>query len=224
MTVFLIKYRDSSGETAERRVSDLRLESANTYDAFCHLRQARRSFRMDRIVHAVNPDTGEVLNPYTLPPNADSSTLEALTWRVLPAIKALKFFTLSTRGFAKRERDRVAAFVREVAELTSYSKEDIEAWLNKLWCGDLYAYRDGDTTEYTETLKVIPHELLARCRDYAVLIAQGSGRKAVDASWMERIEAEFSETPFVKKPQSGQTEEIGITITAYPPDLNDGKQ
>jgi hypothetical protein len=224
MAEFLIKYRDGSGETTERRVSDLRLESTNTYDAFCHLRKARRPFRMDRIVHVVNPDTGEVLNPYALLPNAASSTLEALTWRALPAIKALKFFTLSTRGFAKRERGRVADFVREVADVTSYPKEDLEGWLYKLWCGDLYAYRDGDTTEYTETLKAIPRDLLPRCRDYALLIARGSGRKAIDPILAERIETEFSEAPNVKKPQKTQSEGIGVTITAHLPDVNGGKE
>lgn len=224
MAEFLIKYRGSSGEMTERRISGLCLESANTYDAFCHLRQTRRSFRMDRIVNAVSPDTGEVLNPYALLPNVDSSTLEALTWRVLPAIKALKFFTLSTRGFAKRERDRVGAFVHEVADVASHTKEDFEAWLYKLWCGDLYAYRSGETSEYTAILKSIPRELLARCRDYAVLIARGSGRKAVDASWMERIEAEFSETPSVKEPRIDPVVESGITIPAHSPALNDDKE
>ena len=224
MVEFLIKYRDGSGETTERRISDLRLESANTYDAFCHLRNARRPFRMDRIVQAINPDTGEVLSPYALLPNSEPATLEALNWRVLPAIKALKFFTLSTRGFAKREMERVAGFVREIANVTSRSKEEFEVWLYKLWCGDLYAYRDGDTTEYTETLKAIPRELLPRCRDYALLIARGSGRKPADPAWIERIEAEFSEVPRVKKPRKTQREGIGVTITVQLPDLNGGKE
>jgi hypothetical protein len=224
MAEFLIKYRDGSGDITERRISDLRLESANTYDAFCHLRKARRPFRMDRIVHVVNPDTGEVLNPYGLLPEADSSTLEALTWRVLPAIKALKFFALSTRGFAKRDGGKVADFVREVADVTLHPKEEFEEWLYKLWCGDLYAYRDGDTSEYTETLKAIPRELLARCRDYALLVARGSGRKEVDPAWVERIESEFSEVPIVKKPQKSKAEGIGVTITARLSDINNGKE
>lgn len=224
MPEFLIKYRDGSGEVTERRISDLRLESAGTYDAFCHLRKARRPFRMDRIVHALDPDTGEVLNPYTLLPNAGSSTLEALTWRALPAIKALKFFTLTTRGFSKREKDRVADFVREVADVSSYAKEDQENWLNKLCCGDLYAYRDGDTTEYTETLKAIPHEFLARCRDYALLIARGSGRKPVDPAWVERIETEFCDALCVKKPQVSGEEGIGVVINVTIPNMSEGKE
>lgn len=205
MTEFLIKYRGGSGETTERRISDLRLESEDTYDAFCHLRKARRPVRMDRIVHAVNPDTGEVLNPYGLLPHSAPPTLDAAVWRALPAIRALKFFSLSTRGFAKRERQRLADFVREVADVTAYSKEELEEWLYKLWCGDLYAYRDGDTGEYAETLKAIPRELLPRCREYAVLIARGSGRKAAGPIWMERIAAEFCEMPEVQKPPRSES-------------------
>ncbi len=159
MAEILIKYRDGSGGVTERRISDLRLESTSTIDAFCHLRNARRPFRMDRIVHAINPDTGEVLNPYQLvsrPPQGDRETLDSITWQVMPAIKALKFFTLSTHGFAKRERERVIRFLQEVADTSAYSGEEIGEWVYKLWCGDLYAYRDGDTTEYTETLRSRP--------------------------------------------------------------------
>ena len=103
MTEILIKYRDSSGDITERKISDLHIESATTIDAFCHLRNARRPFRLDRIVHAINPDTGELLNPYQLVGSQSGpETLELLTWRVMPAIKALKFFTLSTDKFGVR--------------------------------------------------------------------------------------------------------------------------
>ena len=105
MSEFLIKYRDGNGDVTDRRISDLRSESAGTYDAFCALRKARRPFRMDRIIHAVSLDTGEILNPYCLLPNADLFSLEALTWRVVPAIKALKFFALSIRRISKREEE-----------------------------------------------------------------------------------------------------------------------
>jgi hypothetical protein len=222
MIEILIKYRDGSGDITERRISDLRLESASTIDAYCHLRQARRPFRIDRIVHAVDPDTGEVINPWklvgtaTLPDGRE--TLESLTWGVLPAIKALKFFTLTTRGFRKRERDRVVQFVQEIADARSYSKEEISEWVYKLWCGDLYAYGSGDTSEYTETLRNIPASLLNQCRDYALFIAKGSGRKPIEPSWVERIETEFRQIPNVKKPEKTQNDEFSVIISAQQPE------
>src|SRR5450759_4695688 len=99
----LNKYRGSSGKVTERRILDIHPENATTIDAFCHLRQARRSFKIERIVHAINAATGEIVNPWKFvsdgPGDNARETLESLTWQVLPAVKALKFFTLSTRGF-----------------------------------------------------------------------------------------------------------------------------
>lgn len=211
MTEILIKYRDSSGDITERRISDPRKACATTIDAFCHLRNSRRPFRLDRIVHVVNPDTGELLNPYhLLKSQGDPETLQSLTWYVMPALKALKFFTLSTRGFAKRERDRVVQFLQEVANVSEFSKEEVGEWVYKLWCGDLYAYRNGDTNEYTETLKSIPSGLLKRCREYALQIACGSGRKPIDPSWLERIELEFNLNPIVKKPEINHEQRFSV--------------
>jgi len=209
MNEILIRYRDGSGDITERRISDFRRESATTIDAFCHLRNARRPFKLDRIVQAHNPDTGEVINPYQLVGQLlqrDRETLESLTLRVIPAIKALKFFSLSTRGFAKRERERVVQFMREIVDVSAYSSEEIDEWIYNLWCGDLFAYRDGDTTEYTETLKNIPNKVLGRCREYALFIARGSGRRPVESNLLERVATEFSINPMVIKPdESGRT-------------------
>lgn len=222
MDEILIKYRDGSGDITERRISDFRLESANTIDAYCHLRQARRPFKIDRIVYAVDQDTGEVVNPWklvgipTLPDGRE--TLDSLTWRVLPAIKALKFFTLTTRGFRQRERDRLVQFVQEVVDVRSYSKEEISEWVYKLWCGDIYLYRDGDIAEHTETLRNIPIDLLDRCRNYALLIAKGSGRKPIEPNWEERIQSEFQRNPNVKKPERTLNEGHSLTISVRLPE------
>lgn len=104
-------------------------------------------------------------------------------------------------------------FVQEVVDVTSYSKDEVYEWVKKLWCGHLYAYRDGNIAEYTDFLRNIPASLLKRCRDYALLIAKGSGRKPVEPSWVERIETEFSPDPRVKKPERRQDENEGISVT-----------
>ncbi len=203
MPTILIKYRDGSGEITERKISDLRLENETTLDAFCHLRNARRPFVINRIIHAINPDTGEILNPYRLVDaeeiDTSQQTIDALTWHALPAIKALKFFIMSTRGFREREQKYFTEFVLDISDINSYSNEELESWLRKLWCGDLYAYNDGETSEYAETLRSIPSELLDKCRQYAMFVAQGSGRKPIETAWLERIENEFSHNPIVKK-------------------------
>ncbi len=53
-----ITYVDGKGQETARRITPLRVQAANDYVyvvAFCHLRQAERSFRLDRIVSICRP-------------------------------------------------------------------------------------------------------------------------------------------------------------------------
>ncbi|WPN48371.1 hypothetical protein [Pseudomonas sp. P8_241] len=197
----LIKYQDGSGQISEREISDLRKENDASIDAFCHTREQRRSFNLDRIVHAVAPDTGELLNPYQLVPlMRDPESLDSLTWKIRQAIKALKFFSLTTRGFAKRERKHVDTFVKSSVDTSPHSDEEVSEWVYNLWCADLYQYRDGDVAEYKGLLEQIPHSVLNQCRDYAEMIVMGSGRKPNNPDWLQRIYEEFNPQPVVRKP------------------------
>lgn len=119
-----IKYQDGAGNITERDISDPCEETDKTIDAFCHMRSERRSFRLDRIMNSLATDTGELLNPnqLVLLMRAPDS-LDSLTWRVRPAIKALKFFSLTTRGFSKRERQHLNKFVKELVALPQSDEE-----------------------------------------------------------------------------------------------------
>ncbi|UUT14783.1 hypothetical protein NQ186_11600 [Pseudomonas zeae] len=197
----LIKYQDGSGQITEREISDLRKEYDANIDAFCHTREESRTFNLDRIMHAVAPDTGEVLNPYQLVPlMRDPESLDSLTWKFRQAIKALKFFSLTTRGFAKRERKHVDAFVKSLANTSSYTDEDISEWVYSLWCADLYDYRDGNVEEYKGLLEQIPNSLLDECRAFAVRIVMCSARQPENLDWMQRVDEEFCSRPLVRKP------------------------
>jgi len=190
-----IGYQDNTGTVTEREISDLRKEADKTIDAFCHLRNDRRSFNLDRIIRSVAVDTGEQLNPYQLvPPMRDPDSLDSLTWRVRPAIKALKFFSLTTRGFSKRERQHLNKFVKELVALPQ-SDEEISAWVYDLWCADMYQYRDGDDKEYKGILEYIPPSLLEVCRAYAIRIVGGAANKPENSGWGERIDEEFGPHP-----------------------------
>ena len=197
----VIKYQDGSGQITEREISDLRLENENNIDAFCHTQEERRTFNLDRIMHAVMPETGELLNPYQLVPlMRDPESLDSLTWEARHAIKALKFFSLTTRGFGKRERKHVEAFVKSLVNSQSHSDEDISEWVYGLWCADIYNYRDGNIDEYKGLLEQIPNSLLDMCRSYAVRIVVGSARNPDNASWLQRVDDEFALSPVVQKP------------------------
>jgi hypothetical protein len=195
-----IKYQDGTGAISEREISDACRDTDAAISAFCHMRNERRSFNLDRIMHSVAVDTGELLNPYQLVPlMRDPESLDSLTWKFRQAVKALKFFCLTTRGFSKRERQHVNKFVRGLVSLP-HSDEEINDWAYKLWCADLYWYRDGDVGEYKGLLEHIPSSLLEECQAYAVKIVGGSASKPENVEWMPRLEDEFKINPIVRKP------------------------
>ncbi len=198
ITELRIKYCDNDGNVTERQVSDIAPEGMDSINAFCHLRQERRTFRIEKIVCAIHPETGEIIeNLYKLfpPPNSTSGrgTISSITIPILPAIKALKFFSMQIRGFAKRERSRIVQFIRDVVGIEGYSDDEIDEWLKMLWCGDVYKYRNGDTSEYLRLLKEVPHPLMDRCQKVAILIARGSGRKEMPNELIDRISKEFGQ-------------------------------
>lgn len=59
-----ISYRDAKGQLSDRRVSIINITETSVGDrllsAFCHERRARRAFRIDRIIEAIDLATGEV--------------------------------------------------------------------------------------------------------------------------------------------------------------------
>ena len=195
-----IKYQDGAGNITERDISDPCKETDKTIDAFCHMRSERRSFHLDRIMHSVATNTGELLSPYQLVPLMRApDSIDSLTWQVRPAIKALKFFSLTTRGFSKRERQHLNKFVKELIAVPQ-SDEEISNWIYDLWCADLYLYREGIIEEYKRLLEHIPNSLLEVCRTYAIRIVGGPASNPENLGWLERIKDEFNSHPAVDAP------------------------
>ena len=59
---FIIQYRDSEGAVTQRRISDVQPEDRIAVSAYCHLRQARRTFVFSKIICAADAETGEVVD------------------------------------------------------------------------------------------------------------------------------------------------------------------
>lgn len=77
----LIRYRDGAGVVTERRISEIEAGESGYINALCHERQEGRTFKVSRIVSAVDADTGEVIEdlydflgvePPPLPPSSES--------------------------------------------------------------------------------------------------------------------------------------------------------
>lgn len=192
----VIDYRDSSGNITTRKISDPSPLEYDCIDAYCHLRDGRRTFNLANILQAVNPDTGEVIeNLWVHLGIALSGTgkpkIISLVAPMLPAIRALKYFCLQVRrkrGFAKAERQHIIDFILRHAVIPEELHIDLEEWLVKLGCGDVYEERDP---AYLEALSRIPERLRADCRYTAIAIARGSGRRELAEDVAQRIDIEF---------------------------------
>jgi 5-methylcytosine-specific restriction endonuclease McrA len=57
-----IRYRTTDGSTSDRLISELVAEPPNKLHAYCHTREERRTFIIERIEQAANADTGEIVS------------------------------------------------------------------------------------------------------------------------------------------------------------------
>ena len=197
METLQISYLDSSGDMSQRRISDTQAKGRDAIEAFCHARGARRSFIVANIISATDLSTGEVIQNLWKAFGISKAEngreiLISLAADNLQAIKALKFFALSTRGFGKRERSHLIEYVKQNISINVYTEPEIEEWLQQLWCGDVYAFKKGSTKEYESLLHSIPASQKSGCRSAAIAIAVASGRRQVASELIERIDREFS--------------------------------
>jgi hypothetical protein len=95
-------------------------------------------------------------------------------------------------AMAKRERAHIVGFIQQNADVRGYSEEEVDNWLHKLLCGEAYKYLQGDTSEYFDLLNRIPRPLMSKCRQVALAIAKGSGRKPIQPETIRRINEEFT--------------------------------
>lgn len=124
----ILEYEDSRGRSTQRVVTckQFSIEGGFQYlKAYCHHREAVRTFRLDRIVDIFDPRTGESLSPvqaFFLKFSPDKITQSGLTWGLsvgrradlIALLNALIFIARCDREFHPTERA-----VLEVA-LTSY--------------------------------------------------------------------------------------------------------
>jgi hypothetical protein len=130
------QYQAGDGQFTERAIRDWSPSSLpDSIDAYCELRREQRTFNLKKMSHLVDLETGEIIaDPwfyFGLTSNSGEGkgrqSLDALTWEALPAIRALKFFIITTRGLSKRERLKLVQFVEEVCNVSPIRKK---SWKN----------------------------------------------------------------------------------------------
>lgn len=184
-----IDYRDGSGVDTHRTISAWTTSGESQITAHCHLRDAERPFNLPQMLHVVDDQTGEIVaNPwdyFELP-----ASLARATGGLRSALCALKYFSAAIRGLGKPQRVLVVGFMRQQLDLPE-TDEDLERFFYEhLWC-DLHSYTRGDLADYQRHLSAIPEGQLKACRDVAVRIAAGSGRKPIDPTALHHIESAF---------------------------------
>ena len=197
MKRILIKYRSGDGTTSSRSVSDWQPDGEDAIDAFCHLRSERRTFKLMNILSVADAETGEILpnswRTFGLDKTSDGrERLNSILGVKLIALKILKFYAKSTRGFSRRERDHIVNFALQGIHAVEPQRDAVDAWLKELWAGDVYAYQSGDKKEYNSLLAALPPQQLPDVRVTAELIARGSGRRPLLPEAAQRIARDFS--------------------------------
>jgi hypothetical protein len=144
--LFDILYSDAGDNPTERRISIRRITrfGQSVYvEAFCHLRQADRSFRVDRIKQVSDPDTGEVANiefatihagDFPEPqPGGDYSVVMS---RARPGLNALIWLARADYDLSDAEMDLLLEFVElrastrtRGAPLADWNRDVVRRWI-----------------------------------------------------------------------------------------------
>lgn len=119
-----IDYRDGTGSRTSR---DIRLMKYGAWEggyilwAYCHLRQANRTFRTDRIITCTDLDTGEIIGnleawlieKYQASPDFAIEKIVETTW---DALRVLYYVSKADGRLTQKERDIVREAVRTLSD------------------------------------------------------------------------------------------------------------
>jgi len=119
----VVQYEDAAGDISERRLTffSIQCKKGRYYlSAYCHERNAYRSFRCDRIIHCVDPETGEVREDF-FNYMAETFAVEKERWlegaqdtaleKCADGIRILVFLSRCDGEYHTLEREVIAEYV-----------------------------------------------------------------------------------------------------------------
>lgn len=144
-----ITFRDISDRVTDRSIT---VRSVGDYAgepalvAFCHLRNANRSFRLSRIQHCVDEDTGEIVenvydylfSRYSKSPDA---SIDLVLDEAFDAVKALFFIAKADGQMRKPEREVIARFFRDICKDDRVNEQMMKSLLSEWSVPSLQAYK-----------------------------------------------------------------------------------
>ena len=187
----------SGSDVTERIISGTRVIKDDLIDAHCHMRDEGRSFRLSNILSATEIESGKKIDDlweYLGIKGGDTSLrITRATHPIWPEIDVLVSFAWKINGLRKRELTHLLNFIKNNAEVSGYSDEELKEWIRRKWRINYEAYRNGDRSEYEVRLKAIPKEMLPTCKACALMIAGGSGRKPITQDTLDEINTDYGE-------------------------------
>jgi len=113
---------------------------------------------------------------------------------LMPAIKLLLIFALTTRRVNVRETDKIAIFILDNGAIRQKEYATFRNW----FAGFRTKRPDEpyDEEAYADLLSSISPEILKKCQHTALWIAKGSGRKPIDPEIIDWIDSGFVMPPF----------------------------
>lgn len=144
-----LKYRDVKGAATERIVQANECDVSNPQGyliGFCEMRQAIRTFRLDRIAQAIDMETGEIIpNMLTW---AESSyktspayTVTQLLDNAADALRGLFYIGKADGRFTKKEKELFLAFCHKVSGDERITLKQIEEACIYLPMPSMQAYK-----------------------------------------------------------------------------------
>lgn len=169
-----LRYCDAYGEITTREIAFVNnYASDNTFDAWCFLRNEMRTFRFDGVLRVVVLETGElgsaggIFKAYFPDKVAPANLRHPAAWRVAGAL--VSYTRASGRGIKAREKEIIRSAVNTVCGAEAPNEDDFGTII-----------RVAGVLEVVIAVNRLEADELILCRQAALEIARGSGRKAPD--------------------------------------------
>jgi hypothetical protein len=141
-----LTYKDSKGKTIDRLVSISGYDGSTCLKGFCNLRNSNRTFRIDRILNAIDTETGAIidnvpdhlLDKYRQSPEYAISTVFK---KHLDMIKVLFYVGKVDGQLQAAERKIIYQTIRSIAKNKELTDADIGKYFKKLKVPNLQKFK-----------------------------------------------------------------------------------
>jgi hypothetical protein len=141
-----LTYKDSKGKTTDRPVSISEYDGSAYLKGVCNLSNSNRTFRIDRILNAIDTETGEIIDnvPDHLLDKYRQSPEYAISKvfkKHLDIIKVLFYVGKADGQLRAAERKIIHQTIRSIAKNKELTDADIGKFLKKLKVPDLQGFK-----------------------------------------------------------------------------------